>query len=112
LLHMKRYGKLLLSAYVMKKVKSGGPQKSGGLIKKYGKLVLGAYLLEKLKSGISEKEAVPEMELEEVKSNETGGGSSMLKLGKVVMGMLAGATAIYALKKYSAKKNGYKIKVQ
>ena len=112
MLHMKKYGKLLLSAYVMKNIKPGRPLKSGGIINKYGKLVLGAYLLEKLKSEKSEKEAVPKMELEEVKLNETGGGSSMKKLGKVVMGMLVGATAIYALNKYSTKKNGYKIKVQ
>ena len=112
MLHMKRYGKLLLSAYILKKIKPGGSQKSGGLINKYGKLVLGAYLLEKLKSEKSEKEAVPKIELEEVKLNETGGGSSTMKLGKVVMGILVGATAIYALKKYSTKKNGSKIKVQ
>lgn len=109
---MKRCGELLLSAYIMKKIKPVGSQKSGGPISKYGKLVLGAYLLEKLKSEKSEKEAVPEMELEEVKLNETGGGPSTMKLGKVVMGVLVGATAIYALKKYSAKKCGHKIKVQ
>jgi len=111
LLNMKRYGAILLSAYIMKKIKPGGSQKSKGL-SKYGKLVLGAYLLEKLQTDKSEKEAVPKMELKEVKVNETGGGSSTMKLGKVVMGMLVGATAIYALKKYSAKKNGHKIEVQ
>ncbi|WP_231585722.1 MULTISPECIES: hypothetical protein [unclassified Methanosarcina] len=109
---MNRYGKLLLSAYIMKKINLGGSQKSRGLINKYGKLVLGAYLLEKLKSEKSEKEAVPKMELDEIKLNETGGGFSTMKLGKVFIGVFVGATAIYALKKYSAKTCGYKIKVQ
>ncbi len=109
---MKRLGKLLLSTYIMKKIKPGKSQKSRGLINKYGKLVLGAYLLEKLKSEKSEKEAVPKMELEEVKLNETCGGSSKMTISKVMMGILVGATVVYTLKKYSAKKSGYKIKVQ
>ncbi|WP_440948825.1 hypothetical protein ACSAZL_09410 [Methanosarcina sp. T3] len=108
---MKRYGKLLLSAYIMKKIKPGGSQKSKG-INKYGKLLLGAYLLEKLKSEKSEKEEIPKMELKEVQLKETGGGSSTMKIGKVIMGVIVGATAIYALKKYTAKKSGHKIEVQ
>ncbi|AKB28861.1 hypothetical protein MSSIT_2142 [Methanosarcina siciliae T4/M] len=108
---MKRYGELLLSAYIMKKLKPGGSQKSEGL-SKYGKLVLGAYLLEKLKVDTSKKETIPKTEVKEVKLDETGGGSSTMKLGKIVIGVLVGATAIYALKKYSAKKKGHEIKVQ
>ncbi len=96
----------------MKKIKPGKSQKSGGLINKYGKLVLGAYLLEKLKSEKSEKEVVPKIEMKEVKSKETGGGSTTMKISKVMIGVLVGVTAVYALKKYSAKKSGYKIKVQ
>lgn len=111
MINMKRYGELLLSAYIMKKLKPGGSQKSKGL-SKYGKLVLGAYLLEKLKADTSKKEAVPKTEVKELKLDETGRGSSKMKLGKIVMGVLIGAVAIYALKKYSAKKNGHKIKVQ
>ena len=49
---MKKYGKLLLSAYLMKKIKSGGSQKSKGTMHKYAKLALGTYLLKKLKSKI------------------------------------------------------------
>lgn len=112
MLNMKRYGKLLLSAYVMKKIKPGGPQKSGGIINKYGKLVLGAYILEKLTSEKSQKEVVPEIEPEEAKLDETGEGSSMKKLCKMMMCMLVGATAIYAFKKHIAKKCGHKIEVQ
>lgn len=112
LVNLKRCGELLLSAYIMKKIKPGKSQKSGGLINKYGKLVLGAYLLEKLKSEKSEKEAVPKIETKEVKLKETGGGSTTMKISKVMIGVLVGVTAIYALKKYSAKKSGYNIKVQ
>jgi hypothetical protein len=108
---MKKFGKIMLSAYIMKQIKPGGSQKSRGL-NKYGKLVLGAYLLEKLKSEESKKESVPKMELEEVKSIETGGGSSKMKISKVLMGMFVGATVFYVLKKYSAKKSGKKVKVQ
>jgi hypothetical protein len=109
---MKRYGKLLLSAYVMKKIKPGGPQKSGGIINKYGKLVLGAYILEKLMSEKSQKEVEPEIEPEELKLNEACEGSGMKKYCKMMMFMLVGATAICAFKKHVGKKCGYKIKVQ
>jgi len=109
---MKRYGKLLMSAYVMKKIKPGGPQNSGGIINKYGKLVLGAYILEKLTSEKSQKESGLEIEPEEVKLDEAGEGSSMKKLCKIMMCVLVGATAIYAFKKHVAKKCGYKIKVE
>ncbi|HII79726.1 MAG TPA: hypothetical protein HA261_04845 [Methanosarcina sp.] len=96
----------------MKKIKPGKSRKSRGLINKYGKLVLGAYLLEKLKSEKSEKEAIPKIEMEEVKLKEKGGGCTTMKISKVMIGVIVGVTAIYALKKYSAKKCGYKIKVQ
>ncbi|MDD3248120.1 MAG: hypothetical protein PHF18_14910 [Methanosarcina sp.] len=109
---MKRYGELLLSAYVMKIIKPGGSQKSGGIINKYGKLVLGAYILEKLTSEKSHKEVEPKIKSEEVKLDEAGGGFSMNKLCKVTMCMLVGATAVYAFKKHAAKKCGYKIKVE
>ncbi|KKG15225.1 hypothetical protein EO98_15535 [Methanosarcina sp. 2.H.T.1A.6] len=112
MLNMKRYGKLLLSAYVMKKIKPGGSQKNGGVLNKYGKLVLGAYILEKLTSEKSQKELGLEIESEGVKLDEAGEGSSMNKFCKIMMGMLIGATVIYAFKKHAAKKCGYKIKVQ
>lgn len=112
LLNMKRYGKLLLSAYVMEKIKPGGSQKSGGIINKYGKFVLGVYILEKLTSEKSQQEIKPEIESEELKLNETFGGSSMKKYCKMMMYLLVGATTIYAFNKHVAKKCGYKIKVQ
>jgi hypothetical protein len=106
----------------MKKIGPASSRKSKGLIK-YGKLILGAYALEKLKPDKSQKEMelekliVPEESVEtkvepvEVELSESGKGSSM-KIGKFVMGALVGATAIYALKKRSTKKSGYKISVE
>jgi hypothetical protein len=51
-----RYGKLLLGAYILRKLKSGnshevsGPEKNG-MLSKYGKMILGAYLMKKLRTG-------------------------------------------------------------
>jgi len=104
---MKSYGKLLLSTYLIKKINSGKFKKSGGPINKYGKLVLGAYVLNKLKSEKSQKEVEPE----KLELNKSGEGSSMKKFRKVVVGVLVGATAFYAFKKYT-KKSGHKIEVQ
>ncbi len=107
---MKRYGKLLLSAYLMKKIKAGGSQKSKGALHRYAKLALGAYLLNKLKSGKSHKEV--EVEPEEIKPSEAGEGSSIMKFGKIILGVLAGATIMYAFKKHAAKKAGHKLEVE
>ena len=97
----------------MKNIKSGGSPKSRGTLRKYIKLALGAYLLNRLKSGISHKEVEPEeeMTLSEAEGVETGKGSSM-KIGKIILGALAGATLIYAVKRRAAKKRGYNIEVE
>lgn len=114
---MRKYGKLLLSAYVMKKLKSGVAPKGRGTIRRYLKLAAGAYLLNRLKSGILEKEVEPEIEPEEemtmseAEGVKTGKGSSM-KIGKIILGGLVGATLIYALKKRAAKKRRYNINVE
>lgn len=108
---MKRYGKLLLSAYLMKKIKAGGSQKSKGAMHRYAKLALGAYLLNKLKSGKSHTEIEVEPE-EEIKLSEEGEGSSIMKFGKIILGVLAGATIMYAFKKHAAKKAGHKLEVE
>ena len=71
---------------------------------RYAKLALGAYLLNKLKSGKSHKEVEVEPE-EEIKSSEAGEGSSIMKFGKIILGVLAGATIMYAFKKHAAKKS-------
>jgi len=107
LINMRKYGKLLLSAYIMKKIKSGKSQK--GIVRKYAKLALGALLLKKLNSIKFEKEVKP---VEEVELIETERGASRMGIGKIIMGALAGATVIYAIKKYTAKKSGHKIEVQ
>jgi hypothetical protein len=104
---MRKYGKLLLSAYIMKKIKSGKSQK--GIVRKYAKLALGTLLLKKLNSIKFEKEVKP---VEEVELIETESGASRMGIGKIIMGALAGATVIYAIKKYTAKKSGHKIEVQ
>jgi len=104
----------------MKHMKSGRAQKGGGIIGKYARLAIGAFLLKKLKSMKFEKEIEPEIEPEvepevepvEVELDETARGSSLMVIGKIVMGALAGATIIYAIKRYTGKKSGYKINVQ
>jgi hypothetical protein len=105
---MSKYGKLLLSAYLMKKIKSVESSKSRGTMRKYAKLAFGAYLLNKLKSGKTQKKVGAEVEPEE---EITGKGSSM-KIGKIILGGLVGATLIYALKKRVAKKRGHNINVE
>jgi hypothetical protein len=106
---MKKYGKLLLSAYIMEKIKSGKSQKGGGIISKYAKLALGAFLLKKLTSMKFEREVEP---IEEAELSKAGKGSVIKKLAIIITGVLVGATAIYAFKKYAAKKSGYKIAVK
>jgi hypothetical protein len=100
----------------MKKMNSGRSARSKGTLRKYAKLALGAYLLNKLKSEKPQKKVEVEPEEEIILNKpveiEVGEGSSMMKLRKIIMGMLVGATAVYAFKKYTAKKSGYKIEVQ
>jgi hypothetical protein len=117
---MKKYGKLLLSAYVMKKIKPGKSQKSKGFINKYGQLALGAYVLNKLKSEKAQKEIEIEPE-KEIELTGTDKGTSRMSTGKVlkgalagatIVGVLAGATALYSYKKYQAKKCVHKIQVE
>lgn len=91
----------------MKKIKSGKSQK--GIVRKYAKLALGTLLLKKLNSIKFEKEVKP---VEEVELIETERGDSRIGIGKIIMGALAGATVVYAIKKYTAKKSGHKIEVQ
>ena len=117
---MRTYGKVLLSAYLVNKIKAVGSEKNKGLLK-YGELVLGAYILERLKSEKSQREIEPEAlepeapveseALIEPELNKSGKGYSM-RFGRVVMGALIGITAMYALKKHSAKKSGHKVAVE
>ena len=86
---------------------------------KYGKLILGAYLLDKLKSEKSGKETGLEklmepQKLEESVESEVSDLSQgpLKKIIKFIMGALVGATAVYALKKFSDKKSGHKIAVE
>lgn len=115
--NVNKYGKLLLSAYIMKKMKSGGTPGKRGMLRKYAKLALGAYLLHKLKSRRLEKEIEPEVEPEEeaimseAEGVETGKGSSM-RIGKIILGGLAGATLLYAVKRRAARKRGHRIEVE
>lgn len=124
--NVKSIGKVLLSAFVMKKINSRIARGSGGRISKYVKLMLVGYLFKRLKvTNISlpkfEKEAEPvEMEtkpvkeakpVEKVEPNEKARGSLIMVTGKIIMGALAGATVIYAVKKLAAKSNWHKIHV-
>ena len=118
--NISKYGKLLLSAYIMKKIKSVRSPSSKGTLRKYAKLALGAYLLNKLKSGITQKEGEIEPEEEmvlgepaEIEAGEVGAGrGSSMRVGKIILGALAGATLIYAVKKRAGKRRGHKIEVE
>ena len=112
--HIKGLGKLLLSAYLMKRVNSRIARGSGGIVGKYAKLMLVGYLFKKLRAknmavSKSEIEAEP---VEEVKSKEKTRGSSKMGFGKILLGALVGATIIYVAKKHVAKKHLHKIQVQ
>jgi hypothetical protein len=124
---MKNFGKLLLSAYLMKKINSRVSRSRGGIISKYAKLMLVGYLFKKLKlvNVKSEKfeekvepvkiaEPVETVEpVEETALIETEErGSSRMRIAKIAMGALAGATLVYAMKKRAAKKRAYKIQVE
>jgi hypothetical protein len=112
---MNKNGKLLLSAYIMKKMKSGRSPGIKGFFSKYAKLALGAYLVKKLKSEKPEKEFETEMEPEE----EVGEPAevealegSPTKIGKIILGVLAGAAIVYVLKKQTAKKSWHQVQVE
>jgi hypothetical protein len=114
LLSVKGLSKLLLSAFLMKRINSRIARSSGGIVSKYAKLMLVGYLFKKLKAkNIAlpkfEKEAEP---VKKAESKEKARGSSIMGFGKVIVGVLAGATIIYAVKKFAAKNNWHKIQVQ
>ena len=113
--NVKGIGKVLLSAFLMKRINARIARGSGGIVSRYAKLMLVGYLFKKLKvKNITlpkfEKGAEP-VEIAEskeiVESNGKSRGSSILGIGKLVMGALAGATIICAVKKY-ATKNGWR----
>lgn len=115
---MNKYGKLLLSAYIMNKMKSGRAPGTRGIARKYIKLAIGAYLLNRLRAGILEKEVEPEVEPEEMMLSEaeeeveTGAGRNSMRIGKIILGGLAGATLLYAVKRRAARNRGHKIEVE
>lgn len=111
---IKGIGKLLLSAYVMRKINSRIARGSGGIMSKYAKLMLVGYLFKKLKTtNISlpkfEKEAEP---VEEPKPEEKHTESSALTISEIIMGVAVGAAIIYAVRKYAAKSGLHEIQVQ
>ena len=125
LLH--RYGKLMLTTYVMKKLRSEKsrneteqsqqymePSMHGNsllphMAKKYGKWLLGAYFVRRF----HHKEPRAKItEIVETEAYEEDKGSSMVKFNTIMMGALAGVTAVYIFKRYRAKHSGYKIEVQ
>ncbi len=111
--NVKSMGKLLLSAYIMKKINSRIARSSGGIISKYAKLMLVGYLFKKLKA---KNIALPKFEeskpVEKAESKEKAEGSLIVGVGKVILGVLAGATIIYAVKKFATKSSWHKVQVQ
>jgi hypothetical protein len=111
---VKGIGKILLSAFLMKRINARIARGSGGTVSKYVKLVLVGYLFKKLNAkNISlakfREEAKP---VEESRSNKKVRGSSLKGVSKIIMGVLAGVTIIYALKKLAAKSSWHKVQVQ
>jgi hypothetical protein len=94
----------------MNKIKTVGYQKGKGLMFKYAKLVLGTFLLNKFKSDKSQKKT--EEKSEEIKVNEADEGSSLTAFGTIILGVLAGATILYAFRKYADDKRGHQIEVE
>jgi hypothetical protein len=107
-------GKLFLSAYLMKRINSRISRGGGGMIGKYAKLMLVGYLFKKLKfRNIKSSEVEEEVEpVEEKESTEVKKESSKMGIAKIIMGALAGATIIYAMKKHAAKKSWHNIQAQ
>ncbi|WP_292372381.1 MULTISPECIES: hypothetical protein [unclassified Methanosarcina] len=108
---MRKYGKLLLSAYIMKRMKSGRSPRSRETMRKYAKLALGAYLLNRLRSERLEKEIEPEEMMLGEEEAEKGKEPSM-KIEKIILGGIVGATLLYAIKKLAEKKRGHQIEVE
>jgi hypothetical protein len=94
----------------MKKIKTVGYQKGKGLMFKYAKLVLGTFILNKFKSDKSQKKA--EDKSEEIEASDADEGSSITAFGTMVLGVLAGATILYAFRKYAADKREHQIEVE
>ena len=96
MLSLKGISKMLLSAFLMKRINARITRSSGGVVSKYAKLMLVGYLFKKLRAknmavSKSEIEAEP---VEEVKSKEKTRGSSKMGFGKILLGALVGATTI------------------
>ncbi|MHC1754199.1 MAG: hypothetical protein AB9861_01985 [Methanosarcina sp.] len=124
---LNKYGKLMLTTYAMKRLRSGnshekteqsqqytepsihGTSSLSRMAKKYGKLLMGAYLLRRFHHEEPEAEVT---EIVETETYEEGRGSSMIRFNTVLVGALAGVTALYAVKRYRAKHRGYKIEVE
>lgn len=125
---LQKYGKLMLTTYAIKKLQSGKSHEETEqpqqymeepsteyrsmlpqTVKKYGKWLTGAYLMKKLHHREPEAETTEVVETEICEEDK---GSSMVKLSTIVMGAVAGATAIYAIKKYRARQSGYRIEVE
>ena len=112
--NMKGIGKVVLSAFLMKRINARIARGSGGKVSKYVKLMLVGYLFKKLnvmnftlqKFG---KEVKPG---EESELNEKLGKSSKKGVTKIIMGLFAGVTIIYAVKKFAAKGCWHKVQVQ
>ncbi|MGB9928189.1 MAG: hypothetical protein ACPK85_07250 [Methanosarcina sp.] len=126
MLNVSKFGKLLLSAYLMDKIKKESSSKqNSGLLKKYAELALGAYILKKLKSAKSEDNEIV-VETEEIETSEIEGGSKVKGRKHVVTGAVAGASGIaigavgalagiailYVAKKQMDKRHKSKIAVQ
>lgn len=124
---LSRYGKLMLTTCAVKKLRSEKSPKEkeqpekiikpstnhGSFLphvaKKYGKWLLGVYIMKKF------HHREPEAEITEVVETETyeeDKGSSMIKFNKIIVGALAGVTAVYVIKKYRTKHLGHKIDVE
>jgi len=93
---LSKFGKLLLSAYILKRLDSGNSHKvadvsehkKNGMVSKYGKLILGAYLMKRFRVG----------RYYGTLTHEEGTGGLLNKYGKLML-------TTYALKRLHSRKS-------
>jgi hypothetical protein len=109
---MAKYGKMLLSAYTMKKIISCKSKKGRGMRSKYVKLFLLGYILKKLSFKTSKStEYYNKIETEERKLNKPMTKFGTNKFTKIILELLIGAIAIHIFKKHFTRQAGNKIEV-
>jgi hypothetical protein len=112
--NVKGIGKVLLSAFLMKRIIARITQGSGGMVSKYVKIMLVGYLFKKLnlKDITLNKLGKEAKKIEESETGENAREPLITKVGKIIMGVLAGVMIIFVVKKIAAKSRWHEVQVQ